>query len=148
VIERIDFWGFTDTWHIYAYVVAYVLVPLCAVVMLARFYGRMRWVWKVGRPERRWDQPLTRLWRVVQYGIVQVKVLGQTYPGLMHVGIAWGFFVLFLGTALATINGHFLLFLRGGCTWPTNCCWISLYWWHWWACVWQPTAGLSKSPCA
>ena len=114
MIERIDFWGIPETWRYFAYFVAYGVVTLCAVVMLARFYNRIRWVWKVGRPEQRWDRPLVRLWRVVEYGIAQVKVLGQTYPGLMHVAIAWGFFVLFMGTALATINGHFFTYLRGG----------------------------------
>jgi Fe-S oxidoreductase len=31
----------------------------------------------------------------------------------MHIGLAWGFFVFFLGTALATIDSHFLKFLEG-----------------------------------
>ena len=31
----------------------------------------------------------------------------------MHLGIAWGFFVFFLGTALATIDSHFFKFLEG-----------------------------------
>ena len=31
----------------------------------------------------------------------------------MHAGLAWGFMVFFLGTALATINGHFIKFLQG-----------------------------------
>ena len=31
----------------------------------------------------------------------------------MHVGLAWGFFIFFLGTALATIDSHFLKILQG-----------------------------------
>jgi Fe-S oxidoreductase len=31
----------------------------------------------------------------------------------MHVALAWGFFVFFMGTALATIDSHFFKFLRG-----------------------------------
>jgi Fe-S oxidoreductase len=31
----------------------------------------------------------------------------------MHIGLAWGFFTFFLGTALATIDSHFLKILQG-----------------------------------
>jgi len=109
MIERINFWQIPDIWHYFAYVV----LPVCALVMLVRFYNRIRLWWQVGRAEMRWDQPLSRLWRLIKFAIVQVKVLGQTYPGLMHVAIAWGFFVFFLGTALATIDADFFKFLRG-----------------------------------
>ncbi len=109
MIERINFWEIPEIWHYFAYVV----LPLCGLVMLGRFYGRIRLWWQVGRPERRWDKPLVRLWRLIKFGIVQVKVLSKTYPGLVHVAIAWGFFVFFFGTALATIDADFIKFLRG-----------------------------------
>ncbi len=109
MIERINFWQIPEFWHYFAYIV----LPLCAAVMLVRFYRRIRLWWKVGRPERRWDQPLARLGRLLKYAILQVKVLRQTYPGLMHVAIAWAFFVFFLGTALATIDSDIIKFLRG-----------------------------------
>lgn len=110
MIERINFWEIPELWHY----LAYVVLPLCAAVMLGRFYLRIRLWWKVGRPERRWDRPLARLWRLIQYGIAQIKVLRQTYPGLMHVAVAWAFFVFFFGTALATIDADIFKFLRGG----------------------------------
>jgi Fe-S oxidoreductase/nitrate reductase gamma subunit len=111
MIERINAWGIPPA----ARPLAYVIPLLCAAVMLWRLYARVRLWWQVGRPERRWDQPGRRLSRIAKYAVAQVKVLRQPYPGLMHVAIAWGFFVFFLGTALATIDADltFLKFLRG-----------------------------------
>jgi hypothetical protein len=100
MIERINFWGIPEFWHY----VAYVLPLLAGAVMLGRTYLRMRKWWTVGRADKRWDKLHLRLWNLIKQGIVQVKILRQTYPGLMHVAIAWSFFIFFLGTALATID--------------------------------------------
>ncbi|MBS1252560.1 MAG: EtfAB:quinone oxidoreductase [Anaerolineales bacterium] len=110
--ERADFWGIPHTWgppEIYAY----TLMGLATLVLLFRFYRRVSLWWQVGRPEMRWDQLQVRLGRLIRYAIVQTRVLRQEYPGVMHAGLAWGFFVFFLGTALATIHSHFFEFLRG-----------------------------------
>jgi Fe-S oxidoreductase/nitrate reductase gamma subunit len=72
--------------------------------MLVRFYFQARHWWKFGRAEKRWDKPLKRLWRVLQFSVFQTRVLGQRYPGIMHVAIVWSFFVFALGTTLAVIN--------------------------------------------
>ncbi len=61
----------------------------------------------------RWDKLHVRIGRLINYAILQIKILWQRYPGVMHVGLAWGFFVFFLGTALATIDSHFFKFLQG-----------------------------------
>jgi Fe-S oxidoreductase len=110
--ERENFWGIPHDWgapEIYVYTVMF----LAAAIMLYRFYLHARVWWKVGRPEVRWDQLHIRFGRLIQYGIVQTKVLKERYPGIMHIAISWGFFVFFLGTALATIHDHFFKFLFG-----------------------------------
>jgi Fe-S oxidoreductase len=108
--ERVDFWGIPESW---GPIVVYTLVGLSFAIMLFRFYlGATLW-WRTGRPEARWDKPFTRIMRLFEFAIVQTKVLRQTYPGVMHAALAWSFFVFFLGTALATINGHFFKFLEG-----------------------------------
>jgi Fe-S oxidoreductase/nitrate reductase gamma subunit len=111
MIERINAWGIPAG----ARLAAYVVPMLCAAVMLWRLAARVRLWWKVGRPERRFDRLGLRLGRVLKYAVAQVKVLRQPYPGLIHVAIAWGFFVFFLGTALATIDADIkqFKFLRG-----------------------------------
>jgi len=110
--ERVNFWGIPHEWgapEIYVYTFMF----LAAIIMLFRFYQRASMWWKVGRPEVRWDKLHIRLARLIQYTIVQTKVLNQRYPGVMHVAIAWAYFVFFLGTALATIHDHFLDLLFG-----------------------------------
>jgi Fe-S oxidoreductase len=109
MIERINFWGI----HGGVRYLGYVVPMVCAAVLAWRLGTRARLWWKVGRPDRRWDHPGLRLQRVFRYAIAQAKVLRQRFPGFAHVAIAWGFFVFFLGTALATIDADFVPFLRG-----------------------------------
>ncbi len=110
--ERVDFWGIPYTWGSPA-IYVYTLMFLAAAILLVRFYLRARLWWQVGRPEVRWDKLHVRIGRFIQYAILQTKVLGQRYPGIMHVAIAWAFFMFFLGTALATIDSHFYKILVG-----------------------------------
>jgi Fe-S oxidoreductase len=110
--ERINYWGISHTWGAPEFFV-YTIMFLSAAIMLVQFYRQARFWWRTGRPEPRWDEIPTRLWRLMQYAIVQTRVLSQRYPGLMHAAIAWSFFVFFLGTALATIHDHFFAFLSG-----------------------------------
>jgi Fe-S oxidoreductase len=110
--ERIDFWGIPFTWGSPA-IYVYFLMALGSIILIIRFYQRARLWWQVGRPEVRWNRIHIRFWRVIKYAVVQAKLLRQKYPGLMHIGLAWGFFTFFLGTALATIDSHFLKILQG-----------------------------------
>jgi heterodisulfide reductase subunit C len=110
--ERINYWGIPHNWgapELYVYTIMF----LAAFVMLFRFYRQASLWWRIGRPDSRWDNLHLRLWRLIQYAIVQTRVLRQRYSGLMHVAIAWSFFIFFLGTALATIHDHFFEFLYG-----------------------------------
>ncbi len=102
--QRPDFWGIPETWS--PALLVYSIMGVASLILLFRFYqGASLW-WRVGRPEKRWDHFWTRLSRLVQYAIIQTRILSQRYPGLMHAGIAWGFFVFFVGTALSAIDGH------------------------------------------
>jgi len=110
--ERVDFWGIPDILgppELYAY----GIMGLATLVLLFRLYQAVSLWWRLGRPEKRWDRLHIRIWRLIQYAIVQVRVLGQRYPGIMHVALAWAFFVFLWGTILATIHSHFIGFLYG-----------------------------------
>ena len=107
--ERVNYWGIPGEPDIYVYSVMF----LAAFIALFRFYQRASIWWKVGRPEKRWDKIHVRFSRLIQYALIQTKILKQRYPGLMHIAIAWAYFVFFLGTALATIHDHFFEFLFG-----------------------------------
>ena len=109
--ERVDYWGIPSSWR--PDVIVYTLMFLAAIILLVRFYQQGSLWWRVGRSEIRWNKIHLRIQRLITYAIVQIRVLRQRYPGIMHIGLAWGFFVFFLGTALATIDSHFIKFLDG-----------------------------------
>jgi Fe-S oxidoreductase/nitrate reductase gamma subunit len=109
--ERTDYWGIPLSWR--PDLIVYSLMFLAAIILLVRFYQQGSLWWKVGRTEIRWNKIPLRIANLIKYAIVQTRVLSQRYPGVMHIGLAWGFFVFFLGTALATIDSHFIKFLEG-----------------------------------
>jgi Fe-S oxidoreductase len=109
--ERIDYWGIPLNWR--PDLIVYSLMFLAAIILLIRFYQQGRLWWQIGRMEVRWNKIPQRIGRLISYAIVQTRVLRQRYPGIMHIGLAWSFFVFFLGTALATIDSHFIKFLQG-----------------------------------
>jgi Fe-S oxidoreductase len=109
--ERTDYWGIPLNWR--PDLIVYSLMFLAAIILLIRFYQQGSLWWRVGRSEIRWNKIHLRIGRLITYAIVQTRILSQRYPGVMHIGLAWGFFVFFLGTALATIDSHFIKFLKG-----------------------------------
>jgi Fe-S oxidoreductase len=109
--ERTDYWGIPLNWR--PDLIVYSLMFLAAIILLIRFYQQGSLWWRVGRTEVRWNKLPLRIKRLFTYAIVQTGVLSQRYPGVMHISLAWGFFVFFLGTALATIDSHFFKFLVG-----------------------------------
>ncbi len=109
--ERTDYWGIPLNWR--PDLIVYSLMFLAALIMLIRFYQQGSLWWRVGRSEKRWNKLHLRILNLIKYAIIQTKVLSQRYPGIMHIGLSWSFFVFFVGTALATIDSHFFKFLEG-----------------------------------
>jgi Fe-S oxidoreductase/nitrate reductase gamma subunit len=109
--ERIDYWGIPLAWR--PDIIVYSVMFLAAIILLIRFYQQGSLWWRLGRPEIRWNKIHIRVFNLIKHAIAQFRILGQRYPGLMHIGLSWGFFVFFLGTALATIDSHFIKFLDG-----------------------------------
>ena len=78
--ERVDFWGIPHTWgppELYVYSIMF----LAGIILLIRFYRHASLWWRVGRPEARWDHLLTRIGRLINYAIVQIRVLSRTLSG-------------------------------------------------------------------
>jgi Fe-S oxidoreductase len=109
--ERVDFWGIPLNWK--PDIIVYSIMGIAVVFFLYRFYQQVSLWWRIGRYEGRWNRLHIRVWNLIRYGIVQTKVLSQRYPGILHIALAWSFFVFFLGTALATVDSHFIKFLEG-----------------------------------
>ncbi|MGW8180860.1 MAG: hypothetical protein ACWGQW_19180, partial [bacterium] len=92
-------------WNIpfWAQIFLYFTMAVATLAMLLGVYWRIR-VWRKGQPALRFDRLGDRLGCLITYAIGQVKILNQRYPGVMHFGIFWGFVLLFVGTALATLD--------------------------------------------
>ncbi len=103
-----------DYWNVPSWAIAlmYVILGAAVLAMVAQLWERMR-LWRVGRPEPRFDRLPLRFARLIKYGLVQVKVANQAYAGVMHLSIFWAMVVLFIGTALATVDTDLVEILTG-----------------------------------
>ena len=105
---RDTFWNVPRAWQVILYLsmaaaTAYLVYRLIQHILL----------WRRGQPELRTDRLAARLLRLMRYAVAQVGVARERYPALMHLAIFWGFVVLFIGTALATVDYDITLPLFG-----------------------------------
>lgn len=108
---RPDFWGIEPEWTHY---LIYAILTLAGLFMFYRLYNHASAWWRVGRKEMRWDQPVKRFWRLIRQSFLQIRILNNGYAGVMHMLIAWSFFILFLGTPVGVLNAYiFPGFLKG-----------------------------------
>lgn len=97
---------FRDTyWNIphWAELLLYITQAVGVAILVARLYLRAR-LWLKGRGSLPLDRPTERLGRVLRFAIAQVRIARERYAGIMHLSIFFAFVVLFIGTALATID--------------------------------------------
>lgn len=104
-------------WNVphWAEVVLYLAIPLVMAVLLAGVVWRAR-KWFLGQsepgspsPRKQWLDILTlrRLAELVKNALFQSRLSGDSFSLVMHQAIFWGMVVLFIGTALATIDQDF-----------------------------------------
>jgi Fe-S oxidoreductase len=96
---RETFWNIPPWAIVGVYVGGFVAIALFACGLWRRVA-----VWHVGGPELRWDRIPTRIGRLLKEVLLQSRILRQSYPGIMHATMFWGFLALFTGTALATVD--------------------------------------------
>ncbi len=112
-IERLPMWemygGFwaATRWIIYA---------LALVVVITFVYGiwqRIR-AYRMGRPAPgALDNIGARIMELLRYGIAQLRVVREAFPGIFHLFLFWGFVVLFIGTALTVLDEDFYRLITG-----------------------------------
>ena len=83
----------------------YALLPLLVAVIVYPLIRRFR-IWRLGRPDFRFDNPRARLRNVVRGGFATERVLNDPYSGLMHACLMSSIVVLFLVTALLAIDDY------------------------------------------
>jgi Fe-S oxidoreductase/nitrate reductase gamma subunit len=84
-------------WGIYIFMFAAVFYLIYTVVKRVR-------VWRKGKGELRTDYPEKRLWAVFKYVIMQAKILRESYAGIMHASLFFGFVVLFIVTLIIVVQ--------------------------------------------
>jgi Fe-S oxidoreductase len=99
-ICRPTFWNIPDWLQVTLYVLSLVSIALF-------FYGCWRHIrfWRRGLAPYRIDDVPRRLGNFFTFGVATKKVVTENQPaGLMHLNLMWGMILLFIGTALATID--------------------------------------------
>lgn len=88
----------------WAEVTLYVTTVVMLVILAYGIWRRFA-LWRAGQPARLPEGGGERLHRLLIFGPPgQRRIWERLYPGSFHAGILWGFIILFIGTALATID--------------------------------------------
>lgn len=92
-------------WNIplWAEIGVYVL-GLSAIAIFCWGVWRHVRLWRGGQPEPRLDLRPQRIAAVLKEALGQSRILRERLPGFTHAAILWSFLLLFLGTALATLD--------------------------------------------
>ncbi len=93
-------WNISHVWVMYA-----LLLPTVAIAAYG-IYRRVR-IWRRGKAEKRFDQPLARMALVAKNALLQLRTWRRLYPGLMHAMIFWGFIVLSIATTVVMLDYDF-----------------------------------------
>lgn len=71
-------------------------------------------LWKLGQPENRWKDVWQGIKDILVYGFGHKRILKDSYPGIMHFCIFWGFVFLAFATAMITLQADFGLHIFHG----------------------------------
>ncbi|HEX7593224.1 MAG TPA: 4Fe-4S dicluster domain-containing protein, partial [Anaerolineae bacterium] len=100
LVCRPTFWNIPEWLQIAVYVAGLVAI----LVMFFGFWLRVK-QWRKGKGKFAWGPLGARIKMWLTMGVATKKVALDRQPaGAMHIGIMWGMIILFVGTALATID--------------------------------------------
>ncbi len=107
-ITREIFWnvGHWVRWPVYG---------LGLIVVIIFVYGLIKRIrlWRMGKPENRYDQIGKRITSFLSFGLFHGRILKEPFPGITHLFLFWGFLVLLLGTILIFIQEDLTKLLFG-----------------------------------
>jgi len=101
-------------WNVagWARIVTYVAAGLVLLAVAYGPYRRYR-LWRLGKPEDRFDRWPERLKAFLLYGIGQGRLPNDLYASVMHLLIFWGWVALFIGTVMLALHDDIKEFLTG-----------------------------------
>jgi Fe-S oxidoreductase/nitrate reductase gamma subunit len=100
-------------WNISCHGLMYPLLLIALTVFFYGFYRRYRF-WRIGQADTRPKLVLKRLKAVLIYVLAHKKILKDSYAGIMHLAVFWGFLILFIGTTVVAAQEHLKLPLLFG----------------------------------
>ncbi len=84
----------------------YTIFVVTSLIFLYGFYRRWR-VYRLGKPLNRLDHIIQRIIRYLKRAFAQLRVLLVRLPGIAHAFLFWGMLILFIATAIITIQVDF-----------------------------------------
>ncbi|MBI4188534.1 MAG: 4Fe-4S dicluster domain-containing protein, partial [Chloroflexi bacterium] len=110
------FWAGQEVYITQVFMPIIIIVGIFSPAIIAMFafgFYRRYQLWKLGQPDNRFENRLTRLMTTLAVAVAQVRIvrLKELYPGLMHS-------LIFGGTALLFLGKIVRLFSFGGLTVP------------------------------
>jgi len=100
VPSREIYWNIPE--HLWLYV---LLVPFLVLFVYGcyRRWGALR----LGKRGLRFGQVRQRLKAVADQALLQRRIVQEKFSGLMHLGLSWGFLILFVATTLVAFQDYF-----------------------------------------
>src|SRR5919197_1036528 len=94
------YWNVTHVWVMYA-----LLLPTAAVAAYGVSQPLSRW--RRGRPAARFDRPAARLRLLLEHAVAQRRTARDSYAGLFHQFVSYGFVVLTIATTVVALDADF-----------------------------------------
>ncbi len=85
----------------------YILAAIVVFILVYGFYQRVK-LWKIGKEEKRGDFFWERIKSVILFGFGHKRILNESYPGISHLILFWGFVILFIGTLIIFLQEDIL----------------------------------------
>ncbi len=101
------YWNVGHIWLMYV-----LLIPTLFLLTYG-LYRRYR-LWRLGKPEARFDSLFLRLKGIFIYGLAQTRLLRSPFAGIFHLLFFSGFVILFLGTLVVLLHEDFGFHLMQG----------------------------------
>ena len=98
-ITRQIFWNISHLIQ-YGHYIGFVIITL---LILFGLFRRSR-MWRRGKGENRFDNPVRRFIDLIVYGFIQKRIFKDRFAGIMHMLIFSGFIMLTIGTAIVTVE--------------------------------------------